>query len=32
MNRGFGKVKVDFHQVQKEMNIHSLGYGFVIDE
>jgi hypothetical protein len=25
------KVKVDFHQVQNETNIHSLGYGFVID-
>jgi len=29
---GLAKVKVDFHQVQKEMNIHSLWYGFVIDQ
>ncbi len=32
MNGRLAIVKVDFHQVQKEMNIHSLGYGFVIDE
>jgi hypothetical protein len=32
VNWGIGKSEGrDFHQVQKEMNIHSVGYGFVID-